>query len=147
MIRIFTKRFNQLDLSEDMYIQNIDEYIGTYESSDDVFVIDGFSDLYDEISDEALEQLEGILRTSEKNAIVFDDMSRISDYSSTELYLKLVKSNFGMVVGGNADNNIAFLLSDGLYSIPEDYRDRDLETSQAIVYFNDTASYVQLGGA
>ena len=147
VIRIFTKRFNQLDLSEDMYIQNIDEYIGTYESSDDVFVIDGFSDLYDEISDEALEQLEGILRTSEKNAIVFDDMSRISDYSSTELYLKLVKSNFGMVVGGNADNNIAFLLSDGLYSIPEDYRDRDLETSQAIVYFNDTASYVQLGGA
>ena len=78
--------------------------------------------------------------------ITIDDMSRISDYSSTELYLKLVKCEFGMVVSGRADNSFTYLLSDYFYNIPEEYRAIELEENQAIVYYKDMASFIQLGG-
>lgn len=146
-VRVFSSRFNQMNLPENMFVQDIDEYIGEYEKNGDVLIIDGFSDFYDVISDATLERLEGILRASdEKNIITFDDMSRIENYNSTELYLILVKCDFGVLMGGSAGNKIAFLLSDGLYSIPEDYRSVNLEPSQAIVYYNDSASYIQVGG-
>lgn len=146
-LKVYSKRFEELGISENMNVGDIDEYVGQLELSDDVIVIDGFADLYDEISDEALGQLENSLRNnSNKSIITIDDMGRISDYSSTELYLQLVKCEFGMVIGGGADNNLAYLLSDGLYSIPEEYRAMKLEENQAIVYFKDAASYVQLGG-
>ena len=89
-----------------------------------------------------------ILRNdSEKVIITVDNMNRISDYSSTELYLRLVKCEFGVVVGGGADNNLAYLLNDGLYTIQEEYRSIELEENQAIVFYKDAASFVQLGGA
>lgn len=145
-LKIYTKRSDQIGLEENCFIADIDAFINDYAKSDDVLLIDGFSDLFDEISDEALTQLEVMLRNNNKSIITIDDMSRISDYSSTELYLKLVKCEFGMVVGGRADNSFTYLLNDSFYNVPEEYRKIELEANQAIVYYKDTASFIQLGG-
>lgn len=146
-VRVYSQRFEQLGIADDMKISNIDEYVNNEMNLYDVLLIDGFADLYDEISDEALSQFELIIRGEfEKSIITIDDMSRIADYSSTELYLKLVKCEYGIVVSGGVDNELAYLLSDGLYSIPEEYRAIKLEPKQALVYYQDSASFVQLGG-
>jgi S-DNA-T family DNA segregation ATPase FtsK/SpoIIIE len=146
VLKIYTSRFNQIGIDESCLIEDIDEFINSYVESDDVLVIDGFSDLFDEISDDALTQFEKILRNNYKTIITIDDMSRISDYSSTELYLKLVKCDFGVVVSGRADDSFTYLLSDSFYGVPEAYRAIELESNQAIVYYKDTASFIQLGG-
>ncbi|MCJ0538602.1 type VII secretion protein EssC [Enterococcus cecorum] len=145
-LKIYTKRFEQMGIDEICLISDIDAFINGYAETNDVMLIDGFSDLFDEISDEALTQFEILLRDSNKMIVTIDDMSRISDYSSTELYLKLVKCEFGMVVSGRADNGFTYLLSDYFYNIPEEYRAIELEENQAIVYYKDMASFIQLGG-
>lgn len=145
-LKVYTKRFDRIEIAESCLITDIDLFINGYTDSDDVLLIDGFSDLFDEISDETLKQFEIMLRDKSKSIVTIDDMTRIVDYSSTELYLKLVKCKFGMVVSGRADNIFTYLLSDSFYSIPEEYRCIELEDNQAIVYYKDTASYVQLGG-
>ena len=145
-VKVYTKRFDQLEIEENCLITDIDSFVSEYEYSSDVLVIDGFSDLFDEISDDALAVFESLLRDNSKAIVTIDDMSRIADYSSTELYLKLVKCEFGLVVSGRADNNFAYLLSDSFYSIPEEYRCIELEDDQAIAYYKDTAAFIQLGG-
>lgn len=145
-LRIYSKRYEQLGLDESYLIADIDAFINDYKEANNVLLIDGFSDLFDEISDEALAQFEIMPRDNEKMIITIDDMSRISDYSSTELYLKLVKCEFGMVVSGRADNGFTYLLSDSFYNVPEEYRAIELEENQAIVYYKDAASFIQLGG-
>ena len=145
-LKVFSNRFAQLDLQDDFLINDVDSFMNEYESTNVVLVIDGFSDLYDEISDDSLELLEKTLRSGEKNIVTIDDMERIADYSSTELYLELVKCEFGVVVGGSADNEFACLLSDEFYNIQEEYRSIELVDDQAIVYYKDTASFIQLGG-
>lgn len=147
-LKVYSNRYEQLELLEECCITNIDEYVNSFEDSEDVLVIDGFADLFDEISDEALGQLEFILRSNkEKMIITIDNMSRISAYNSTELYLRLVKCEFGVIVGGGADNQFAYLLSDQFYSIQEEYRSILLDNDQAIVFYRDAAAFVQLGGA
>ncbi len=146
-LKVYSKRGEFLNIPENMLIHDIDAYVEEFESCSDILVIDGFTDLFDEISDEALEQLECILRTnSEKMIITFDSMNRIYDYNCTELFLRLVKTEFGMIIGGEADNNFAYLLNDDFYKIPEEYRNLKLEENQAIVYDKDTATYIEIGG-
>ncbi len=145
-VKVYSNRFENLGFSEEFRIMNIDDYIDAFEETEDVLMIDGFSDLFDEISDEALKRFESILRRGSKTIITVDNMSRISEYSSTELYLRLVKCEFGVIINGGADNNLTYMLYDGLYSIPEEYRDINLDSNQAIVYYRDTASFVRLGG-
>lgn len=146
-VRIYSKNDSQFEDRPECMISNIDEFVSSYDKSDDVLVIDGFSDFFDEISDEGLEQLQNILRSnSDKHIIVQDNMSRIADYKDTELYLKIVKTEFGMIIECGADNSKAFLLSDGLYSIPEDYRNITLGKGQALVYYKNTAVCIEIGG-
>lgn len=146
-VRIYSNRFEQLGFVDEMKISNIDEYVNNEMNSYDVLVIDGFAELYDEISDDALNQLELILRNEYENSVItIDDMLRIADYSATELYLKLVKCEYGVVIAGGVDNGLAYLLSDGLYSIPEEYRAIKLDADQALIYYQDSASFVQIGG-
>lgn len=145
-LSVYSKRFEQLGISEDVNITDIDEYIKTYSQVNDILVIDGFTDLYDEISDAALEQLENILRMdTDKIIITIDSLNRIYDYCSTELYLRLVKCEYGVVVGGGADNELAYLLNDKFYNIPEKYRSIALEDNQAVVFYRDSAAFVELG--
>ncbi len=145
-VKIYSKRSDQLGISEEIIINDIDEYIGNLEVGDEVFLIDGFTDLYDEISDEKLDYLVSLLRTNfEKNIITFDSMDRINEYSSTELFIKLVKCEFGIVIGGGVDNNLAYLLNDEFYSMPEEHRSHKLEENQAIVYCKNSAAYVEIG--
>lgn len=145
-LKVYSQRFKQLGIDGECCITNVDEFVSGYRDANCVLLIDGFSDLFDKISDDALRQLESILREQTKTIITIDNMSRISDYSSTELYLKLVKCEFGVVVRGGADNNFAYLLSNAFYSIPEEYRGIALESNQATVYYKDTATFVQIGG-
>ena len=73
-------------------------------------------------------------------------MERITAYRDTELYLRLVKCDFGVIVGGRADNTLAYQLNDEFCKIPEEYRYIGLEDSQALVYYRDSASFIELGG-
>ena len=146
-IKVYSKRFEKLGISEDANIENIDEYIDRLPLSSDVLIIDGFADLYDEISNEALEKLEKRLRdTSEMKIITIDNMDRISPYRDTELYLRLVKCEFGVIVGAKADNTLAYQLNDAFCIIPEEYRCIELEDNQAIVFYKDSAAFIRLGG-
>jgi len=133
------------------YIDCIDEFIYSYVESEDktnsLLVIDGFADFFDVISDEALDVLVKAIRDGNIGKIItIDDMSRISDYCDTELYLQLVRCSNGMVMSGEAINSLAVLLNSEFYMIPEDYRKIPLQIGQAIVYSQDSAAYVQLGG-
>ena len=139
------------EINDSYYIDSLDAFIANYvELAVDekpLLVIDGFSDFFDEISDEGLEIFTKAIRDKKVGQIItFDDMSRISMYCDTELYLQLVKCSRGMIVGGSANNDLAVLLSSDFYSIPEDYRQIQLPPDQALVYENDSASYVQMGG-
>ena len=146
-IKVFSGRFEELNVPEYMKIYNIDSYLESFVTEDSVLFIDGFSDFYDDISNESLDLLEDILRSGEKKyIIVSDNMSRISDYNATELYTGLVKCDFGIFVGGGAVNEYACALSSDFYSIDSEYREKALKSNQAIVYFKDTMAYVQLGG-
>jgi hypothetical protein len=136
---------------EGHYVDDVDSFIFEYTDSGEdknrVLVIDGFADFYDVISDEALVVLEKALRNGFVSKIItIDDMTRIRDYCDTELYLRLVRCADGMVMGGEAANALAVLLNNDFYMIPEDYRKVPLQQGQAIVYSEDRAAYVQLGG-
>jgi len=144
-IKVYSQRFPTLNLPEEVEITNLEQYVEQIGTEDAVLVIDGFTDFYDTISDEALELLQNVLRNStELKTLVFDDMKRIWDYSSTELYLHLVKCEMGMIIGGCADNDLACLLNNDFYSISENERNVELSASQAIVYCKNTATYIQL---
>lgn len=145
--KVYSKRFEKLGVLEKSNIANIDEYVSSLELKTNVLVIDGFADLYDEISNETLEILEKALRNNnEMIVITIDNMERITAYRDTELYLRLVKCDFGVIVGGRADNTLAYQLNDEFCKIPEEYRYIGLEDSQALVYYRDSASFIELGG-
>ena len=147
-VRIYSRTELGFDVPDGTMIEALDDYMTHVAECDDIIIINGFSDLFDEISDETLGKLENDLKSDVRSSfIVVDDMSRIADYSSTELYLHLVRCNMGMVIGGEVDDNLAYLLSDELYAIPLEYRDVKLTEKQALVYYGDACGYVVLGGS
>lgn len=146
-IKVYSRRFLDLDLPECMQITDLDSYITGFDATEDILFIDGFSDFYDDISDEAIIVLRDIIKADKNRCIIVsDDMSRISDYNSTGLYTLLVKCDFGVILSGGADNKFATELSYEFYSIDEGYRSKSLKQDQAIVYYKDTMAYVKIRG-
>lgn len=108
-----------------------EEIYGNMQQYSRVFVvIQGFSDFYDTISDEDLEKLERLLRKTENTCIYFivtDDMKRITDYCGTELYIRLVKSDTGLILGGSISDQTAAILQNGFRDIPAAMRQKPLK--------------------
>ena len=108
-----------------------------------IIVIDGFSDFYDRISDEALSIFEKALSNNSKiNVVTFDSMQRLSDYSSTGLYVHLVRTNAGAIIGGKIDDAVAAAIATEIYEIPRKFREKELSSDQALIYSCNKMAYI-----
>lgn len=135
------------NLDEKDFISDIDAYISNFEQNDEILIINGFTHFFDEISDESLDILEKLLaKNPDKQIITLDSMERINDYNSSELAIRLVKCDGGLVIGGKAENSLAMSLNHDFYDIPEYHRNVELNEDEAILYVKNTAVYVKIGG-
>lgn len=132
-------------------IDDVDGFITEYvkmkpqERQNILLVIDGFCDFYDRISDEALFVLEIALKANDKmNIVTFDSMQRLKDYRDTGLYVYLVRSDCGVILGGRIDDTIAAAITTEVYEIPQRFREKALKDSQAIIYRGKKIAYIDI---
>ncbi len=127
----------------------IEELFAESEAAPDetIIVIDGFSDFYDRISDEALSVFEKRLSKNLKTTVItFDSMQRLSEYSSTGLYVHLVRTSTGAIIGGKIDDTVAPAITTAIYEIPRRLREKELAGGQAIIYSSDKMAYINVEG-
>ena len=132
-------------------VDDIDTFINEIASNaslnDLVICIDGFCDFFDAISDEALSGFERALDHGVGYTLItFDSMQRIGDYRDTGLYVKLIRTDSGAVVGGAVDNEMSSALTTQIYEISKGQREKELSSRQAFVYSKATCSYVDVEG-
>ena len=132
-------------------VEDIDAFMSEFVEVDEeeqlntLLVIDGFSDFYDRISDEALLLLERALKADRKlNILTFDSMQRLNDYRDTGLYVYLVRAENGAIVGGKIDDPIASAVVTEIYEIPKKYREKVLNDTQAIIYRKKEIAYIDV---
>lgn len=115
------------------------------ELNETIIVIDGFSVFYDRISDEALSVFESALANNSKIKVVtFDSMQRLLEYNSTGLYVHLIRSSAGAIIGGKIDDAVAAALSTEIYEIPRKFREKELSNRQAIIYSSGKMAYIDI---
>lgn len=141
---------NNLDESIEL-VYDIDTFISevaTNPSQTDMVVcIDDFCDFFDKISDEALSDFERALeRGVGYTLITFDNMQRIQDYRDTGLYVKLIRTDDGAVIGGSVDDVLSSALTTRIYEISKGQREKELSFGQAFVFSKATCSYVDIEG-
>ncbi len=108
-------------------------------------MIDGFCDLYDRISDEALWKLDkALVNDLNANIVTFDTMERTGDYRDTGLYVHLVRCENGVVVGGIIDDALAVSLNDCIYGIAHTHREKSLDAGQAAIFSGNKLSYINI---
>ena len=110
-------------------------------------VLEDFCKFYDAISDADLRRLNRIIEQSSGLGIYFitlDDVKRMRPYCDTALYRNLVKTEQGMILGGNIDNETASRLHPALLSIPMAERMRSMQKNQAFLYDKDRYSVILL---
>ena len=97
------------------------------------------------ISDEALQSLEKDPKADRKiNIVTFDSMQRLNDYRDTGLYVYLVRTENGAVIGGNIDDPIASAIVTDIYEVPRKYREKALSNTQAIIYRKKEIAYIDV---
>lgn len=132
-------------------IEDLDDFISEYIETDSqerreiLLVIDGFCDFYDRISDEALGVFESALNSEvEMKIITFDSMERLQGYRDTGLYVHLIRTKDGAILGGCIDDNLAAAITTEVYEIPHKFREKSLKQSQAIIYSGNRIAYVDV---
>ncbi|MCS0674494.1 type VII secretion protein EssC [Cytobacillus firmus] len=102
--------------------EGICEYMQKFEK---LFIcINGFSNFFDMISDDALEMFTNIAAKSKGLNIYFitlDDLESVRNYSNTELFRYLIKARHGIIMGGNMHKQGIIVIED------MGYLDRELE--------------------
>lgn len=145
---ITSKCLDGLDKSIEL-VDDIDTFISEVATNisltDMVICIDGFCDFFDKISDEALSGFERALeRGVGYTLLTFDDMQRIQDYRDTGLYVKLIRTDDGAVIGGLIDDALSSALTTQIYEISKDQREKELSFGQAFVYSKAACSCVDI---
>lgn len=110
-------------------------------------VIEDFCKFFDVISDEDLRRLLGILKKQKQlgiYAVTIDNVNRMTEYSETGLYTKLVKAVHGMIIGGGVDDTVANKLYNQLTEIATVDRTKTLMENQAFMYIADKYSVINL---
>ncbi len=135
--------------SQIMVVDDLDSFASEHFSDNPsptgIYIIDGFSDFYDRISDEALRKLERYLKKEDNGCfITLDDMKRIRDYRDTGLFVHLVRSNNGLVIGGGIDNDMASLLHQQFNEIPVGIRSKRLNRNQGFAYAETKGAIIEL---
>lgn len=132
-------------------VDDIDTFISEVATNtalnDLVMCIDNFCDFFDRISDDALSNFERVLEHGVGYTLLtFDSMQRIQDYRDTGLYVKLIRTDDGAVVGGSVDNELSSALTTQIYEINKGQREKELSPQQAFVYSKATCSCVDIEG-
>ena len=132
-------------------VNDIDTFISEVATNvsltDLVICIDDFSEFFDKISDEALSDFERALERGVGYALLtFDSMQRIQDYRDTGLYVKLIRTDDGAVIGGAIDDALSSALTTRIYEIGKGQREKELSFEQAFVYSKATCSCVDIEG-
>lgn len=147
---ITSKNADDFDSSVEI-IADVDMFVSDFvglnaeERKNTIVVIDGFCDFYDRISDEALLILERTLKSNvEINVITFDDMQRLNDYRDTGLYVYLVRTENGAIIGGNIDDSIAAAITTDIYEVPKKFRETELDNKQAIIYRGKEIAFIDI---
>ena len=81
---------------------------------------------------------------SKINVVTFDSMQRLSEYNGTGLYVHLVRSSSGAIIGGKIDDSVAVAISTEIYEIPRKFREKELSSKQAIIYSSGKMAYVNV---
>ena len=76
--------------------------------------------------------------------ITIDNLSKIEAYCDTALYVELIKTNKGFVVGGNIDDKAAAKLSKCFSEIPVFERSKKLLENQACMYCDNKWSIITI---
>lgn len=129
-------------------VDDLDTFVSEHlagKETDGIYIIDGFTDFFDRISDEALAKLQHFLKTNKNGCfITVDDMLRILGYSDTELYMHLIRANCGIVIGGDINNELSAMLHQRFNEMPVAARAKKLERNQGFAYNGTQGAYIDL---
>lgn len=131
-------------------VQDLDQFVEEHFVSEHepggIYIIDGFCDFFDRITDEALAKLERFLRKENHGCcfITTDDMKRTFDYNGAELFNQLVRAENGLVVGGAIDDRMAALFHRRFADIPKAPREKKLRENQAFAFCDTRGGHIDL---
>lgn len=112
-----------------------------------VVVIEDFVEFYDVISQDDLDKLETLLVEQIQLGVYFITCGQIEsmgDYHQTNLYLKLVKTPYGMILGGNIGMETLNYLHDDVTKISKENREQNCLPNEAILYSEGKGSLILL---
>ena len=110
-------------------------------------IIRDFAHFYDVISDDDLKVLLTIIRKQSQMGIYIvttDNIDRIEAYCDTALYLELVKTEQGLIIGGNISDKYSARLSNKFSEIPVGERNKKLNENQAFMYNGAKWSVIEI---
>jgi len=110
-------------------------------------LIRSFSKFYDEISDDDLKLLLTMLKKQRHLGIYIltvDDIESIEPYCDTALYIELIKTEKGVVLGGNISDKQAARLCKQFSEIPVAERNKKLSDNNAFMYNDANWSVIEI---
>lgn len=140
-------RESELQMLTAANIEN-DEIYGYMQKYKRIFLlIRNFSKFYDEISDDDLKLLLTILRKKQNLGIYIitvADLESIVPYCDTALYIELIKTEKGVILGGNISDKQAVGLGAQFSEIPVSERKKKLSSNSAFMYSNTKYSIIEI---
>lgn len=112
-----------------------------------IILIRAFERFYDEISDNDLKEFLILLKQIQRIGIyifTFGNMKNMLPYNDTALFIQLVKTDKGMIIGGEIDNEMSARLSDKFREIPVSERNKHLSENQAFMYNENKWSVISI---
>lgn len=151
MIQNLIYEVNDRDSERQMLLAaNVDDFeiYGYMQKYKRIFLlIRSFSEFYDEISDDDLKLLLAMLKKQRQLGIYIltvDDIESIEPYCDTALYLELIKTEKGVILGGNISDKEAARLCRQFSEIPVAERNKKLSDNYAFMYNGAKWSVIEI---
>lgn len=147
IVREVNERESELQMltAADVEEEEIYSYMQKYKRI--FLLVRNFSKFYDEISDEDLKVLLTIL-SKKKNLGIYiltvADLESIEPYRDTALYIELIKTEKGVILGGNISDKQASGLEKQFSEIPVAERKKRLPDNYAFMYNNTKYSVIEI---
>lgn len=151
MIQNLIYEVNDRDSERQMLLAaNVDDFeiYGYMQKYKRIFLlIRSFSEFYDEISDDDLKLLLAMLKKQRQLGIYIltaDDIESIEPYCDTALYIELIKTEKGVILGGNISDKEAVRLCRQFSEIPVAERNKKLSDNYAFMYNGAKWSVIEI---
>lgn len=151
MIQNLIYEVNDRDSERQMLLAaNVDDFeiYGYMQKYKRIFLlIRSFSEFYDEISDDDLKLLLAMLKKQRQLGIYIltaDDIESIEPYCDTALYIELIKTEKGVILGGNISDKEAARLCRQFSEIPVAERNKKLSDNNAFMYNGAKWSVIEI---